>query len=131
MKVVLDTNILLAALATRGLCEAVFEACLESHEIIRSEHILRETHRHLVRKFKVPLRQADATVRFLREVAELVEPVRVPRQAFRDRGDLPVLGTAVAGRADCLVTGDKELLALGRFRKIPILSPRAFYDALR
>jgi predicted nucleic acid-binding protein len=42
VKPVLDTNVLLAAFATRGLCEAVFEACLADHDVVLSEHILRE-----------------------------------------------------------------------------------------
>jgi len=48
-----------------------------------------------------------------------------------DADDLTVLGAAIAGHADCLITGDKELLNLGSFRSIAILSPRAFYDPLR
>ena len=131
MKVVLDTNVLLAAFAARGLCEALLEACLESHEIIISQHILDEVRKHLIRKLKVPPRQAGATVRFLKEVAVIVEPAKVPKDACRDRSDLPVLGTATAGGADCLVSGDKDLLTIGRFQKIPILSLRQFYNSLR
>ena len=41
------------------------------------------------------------------------------------------IGTAVAGQADCLVTGDRALQALGSYQNIPVLSPRAFYDRLR
>jgi putative PIN family toxin of toxin-antitoxin system len=131
VKVVLDTNVLVAAFATRGLCEAVFEACLASHEIILSEHILGELHRHLRGKFKMPLRQVDATLAFLREHATVVRPAKVPAGACRDRTDLAVLGTALAARADCLVTGDHDLLTLKRFQGIPLLSPRAFHDWLR
>jgi putative PIN family toxin of toxin-antitoxin system len=152
VKVVLDTNVLLAAFATRGLCEAVLATCLESHTVITSEHILRELRRHLTGKLKVPARQADATIAFLREQAEVVTPARVPSSACRDRTDLAVLGTAVAAGADCLVTGDRDLLDLetygfqstlprgerhadGAGRAVTIvttiLSPRAFHERLR
>ena len=131
MKVVLDTNVLLAALATRGLCEAVVEVCLDAHQIVLSEHILNELRKHLARKLKVPATQADDIVDFLREHCQLVKPAKIPVKACRDRTDLAVLGTAVAAEADCLVTGDKDLLALGEFRSIPILNPRSFYDRLR
>jgi putative PIN family toxin of toxin-antitoxin system len=131
VKVVLDTNVLLAAFATRGLCEAVFEACLASHEIALSEYILRELRRHLAGKIKVPPRQADAILSFLREHATLVRPAKVPADACRDRNDLAVLGTALAAGADCLVTGDRDLLELGTYQGIPLLSPRAFHDRLR
>ena len=130
MKVVHDTNVLLAAFATRGLCEAVFEACLASHEIVLSEHILGELHRHLRGKFKIPARQVDAILAFLREEATVVSPAKVHPDACRDRTDLAVLGTAVAAEADCLVTGDRDLLTLKTFQGIPLLSPRAFHDRL-
>jgi len=129
--VVLDTNVLLAAFATRGLCEAVFEVCLAAHEIVLSEHILKELRRHLRVKFKVPASRADQVIAFLREHAALVKPAKVPASACRDHSDLPVLGTAVAAESDCLVTGDRDLLDLKEFRGIPILSPRAFHDRLR
>lgn len=50
--------------------------------------------------------------------------------ACRDGDDLPVLGTLLAAKADCLVTGDQDLLELREFHSIPILSPRAFHDRL-
>jgi predicted nucleic acid-binding protein len=46
----------------------------------------------------------------------------------RDPDDLPVLGTAVAGGASVLVTGDEDLLTLHEFQGIVILSPREFHD---
>lgn len=131
MRVVLDTNVLLAAFATRGLCEALLEVCLQSHEIVLSDHVLTELVRHLTGKFKVPARQAKEIERFLRETAEIVEPAELPKRTFKDADDLPVLGTAVAAKADVLVTGDAELLNLKTIRRIPILSPREFYDRLR
>jgi predicted nucleic acid-binding protein len=46
----------------------------------------------------------------------------------RDPDDLPVLGTAVAGNANVLVTGDDDLLTLREFQGMAILSPREFHD---
>jgi len=131
VKVVLDTNVLVAAFATRGLCEAVLEVCLAGHDLVLSEPILKELRRHLRGKFKVPRVQAQAIVAFLREHAAVVAPATVPADACRDRTDLAVLGTALAAEADCLVTGDRDLLDLREFRRTAILSPRAFHDRLR
>lgn len=130
MRIVLDTNVLLAAFGTRGLCEALFAACLEGHEVVTSEHILEELRRHLGRAFRMPGPQADEIVAFVRESSELVVPARVPAKACRDPDDLPVLGTAVAGQADLLVTGDRDLLALGRHAGVPIVTPRECYERL-
>jgi putative PIN family toxin of toxin-antitoxin system len=130
VKVVLDTNVLVAAFATRGLCEAVLEVCLAGHDIVLSEPILKELRRHLRGKLKVPRVQAQAIVAFLREHAAVVAPATVPADACRDRTDLAVLGTALAAEADCLVTGDRDLLDLREFRGTAVLSPRAFHDRL-
>ena len=131
MRVVLDTNVLLAAIATHGLCQALVTLIFRDHAVILSDHILGEVAKHYRGKFKATKRQAEAAIDVLRAHAELVEPVTVPLGTVRDKDDLRVLGTAVAGSAAVLVTGDQELLALGLFRGVAILSPRDFYDRLR
>jgi putative PIN family toxin of toxin-antitoxin system len=131
VRVVLDTNVLLAAIATHGLCQALVTLVFRDHAVILSEHILGEVAKHYRGKFKATKRQADAAVAILRANGELVEPVTVPLGTVRDKDDLPVLGTAVAGSAAVLVTGDQELLALRLFRGVAILSPRDFYERLR
>lgn len=131
MRLVLDANVLLAAFATRGLCEALMAVVLESHRLIISEHLLTEVGSQLVRKFKISTAQVEAIDAFLRAQAESVEPARVPSKACRDRDDLPVLGTMVAGRAAALVTGDKDLLVLESYQGIPIITPRACYERIR
>lgn len=54
MRVVLDANVIIAAFAARGLCEAVLELCLSDHDIIVSRHLLDEVRRHVVGKIKLP-----------------------------------------------------------------------------
>lgn len=130
MRVVLDANVLLAAFAARGLCEAVFHVCLVRHEIVLSEHILKEVRRNIPLKLKARARDADEIVAMLREIATLVQPAKVEAGVCRDPDDLPILGTVVAAKADCLITGDRDLLNIREFRGTPILSPRAFHDRL-
>lgn len=130
MRIVLDTNVLLAAFGTRGLCEALLAACLEGHDLVASEHVLGELRRHLVAKFRLPARRAAEVAAFVRAHAEVVQPAPIPAEACRDPDDLPVLGTAVAGRADLLVIGDGDLLALGSHAGIPIVTPRECYRRL-
>jgi uncharacterized protein len=130
VKVVLDTNVLLAAFATRGLCEAVLAVCLERHEIVLSDYIIEEMRKHLTGKFKFPVNRSAEILAFLREQAVFVKPKEVNPDACRDSKDLAILGTAIAAHADCLVTGDNDLLTLGEFASILILSPRQFYGRL-
>lgn len=128
MRVLLDTNVLLAAFGTHGLCEALVEACLHGHVLVCSDHILDELERHLAAKFGVPAREVREIVRFVREHSDRVVPSEVPPGACPDPDDLPVLGAAVAGRAELMATGDGALLALGSFEGIPILTVRACYE---
>jgi putative PIN family toxin of toxin-antitoxin system len=126
MKIVLDANVVVAAFATRGLCESIVELCLDSHEIIVSEHLLDEIHRNLLKKIKLPKKGANQIIAFLRENSSIVRPTPLPSQSCRDPDDVPILGAALAAKADVIVTGDKDLLVLKRFKRIPILTPRQF-----
>jgi putative PIN family toxin of toxin-antitoxin system len=59
--------------------------------------------------------------------AEVVEPAPVASTACRDPADFHVLGTAVAGRAELLVSVDNDLLELGAFEAIRIIRPGEFW----
>jgi putative PIN family toxin of toxin-antitoxin system len=131
VKVVLDSNVLLAAFGTRGLCEALLEVCLAEHELYISNPIIEELKEHLPGKFKMIPSRVLEVVTFLKSEFNFVEPAKVARDVCRDPDDLMVLGTAIAAAADCIVTGDKDLLVLGKHNGIPILSPRNFYDQVK
>ncbi|MBN1347097.1 MAG: putative toxin-antitoxin system toxin component, PIN family [Phycisphaerae bacterium] len=128
MRVVLDSNVLLAAYGRGGVCREVLEACLLVHQIRLSEFILSEFRRKLLEKFRMPDADVEANTGLLRDRCMIVIPEKVDPQACRDPNDLPVLGTLAAAGGDCLVTGDKDLLELGEFSGHPILSPREFLD---
>lgn len=127
MRLVLDANVLIAAFVARGLCADVLEHCIREHTPVASPAILDEVHRNLVAKIRVSDRDANAAVRLLRERLELFEPVALAAPVCRDPDDDVVLGTTVAAGADAIVTGDRELLDLGTFQAMRILSPRTFW----
>jgi len=58
-------------------------------------------------------------------LAEVVEPTRERESTLRDEADQPVLGAFLASRAEYLITGDRDLLALSK--KYPIVTPAAFW----
>ena len=130
MRVVLDSNVLIAAAATRGLCEAIMELCLEQHEMVLGEHILAEVEEKLTGKLKVPRGIAREYMKLLRETSEVVKPAKVDRAACRDPEDLAVLGLLAPGLVEVLVSGDKDLLVLGEFAGARILSPREFWEVV-
>ena len=110
MRVILDANVLIAALAGRGLCESLLELCMDEHDVTVSEELLEEVSRKLVKKIKVPDAFAVAFCEMLKHSATLGVPKSVPKDACRDSKGLYLLGLTQAVQADFLVTGDKDLL---------------------
>jgi putative PIN family toxin of toxin-antitoxin system len=128
MRVVLDTNVIIAAFATRGLCADVLEHCLYEHTLIFSEPLLDEIHESICKKIHAPKPAASTLRKFLADKAKIVVPVDLPKDACRDPDDIVVLGTAAAGAADVIVTGDNDLLIIKKFQTILVLTPREFWE---
>ena len=127
MKIVLDTNVLVAALVADGLCRDLVRRRVRTHELCTSEALLKELAATLRRKFKV----AAADIPWLEEYrlrATLVKPTALPSPVCRDRDDDTVLATAVAAHADAIVSGDADLMTLKSYQGIAILSPRQFLE---
>ena len=131
MRVVLDTNVLVAAFAARGLCAEVFEVCVTGHTLVTSEYILSEVNRALLKKVKLPKQIVYDVINYLRDIAEIVKPDPVDSSICRDKDDLAGIGTATKGNVSFLVTGDTEMLALKSCLGIEIISPREFWNRLR
>ncbi len=128
MKVLLDTNVLLAAFVARGTCHELLEHVARVHELIASEYILDEFRKGLTQKLKLSPADAAEADDLLRSRARLVQPADVHSSQCRDPADLPILRTAVAGCCNCIITGDRDLLVLKHFQDISILAPSAFWQ---
>lgn len=131
MRIVLDTNVIVAAFAARGLCAEVVEVCASNHTIVISEHILAEVNSAFLKKVKLPEEIVHDVTTYLRDIAETVKPDHINTSACRDKHDLPVIGTATKGNVDFIVTGDADLLALKSYRGIDIITPRELWNRLR
>jgi putative PIN family toxin of toxin-antitoxin system len=131
MRVVLDTTVIVAAFAARGLCAEVFEVCVSGHSIVLSEHILSETQDKLIKKVKLTKKAALAIIDYLRGIAEIVTPVRLDKSICRDKDDVIIIGTAISGLANFIITGDEDLLILKTYKDVKIVTPRQFWSSLR
>ena len=131
MRVLLDTNVLVSAVATRGLCADVFLEVLTSHELIVSDALLKEVEKVLLQKLKVPPSLTSEFISLLKQDTIVSKPSRVPKVTIKDKSDLIIIASALSGSADLLVTGDKELLDLGNVENLEIVSPRAFWEKLQ
>jgi len=129
VRAVLDTNVVASALLWGGTPERLIEAAGEGTlELVTSEALLAELAGILGRpKFAHKLGEknvaATEIVSRYREIAEIVAAVPIEESALRDPDDAAVLACAIAASAEAIVSGDDDLLALGNYQGIAILSP--------
>ena len=131
MRVFLDTNVLVSAFATRGLCADVVRHVLAEHELLTGEVNLAEIRRVLRLRLRIPDEMVDAIEHLLRDQVIVPRPRKTLVIAVRDPDDAWVLASAVAGKADVLVTGDRDLLELAGRAPVRILDARGFWEHLR
>ena len=127
MKLLLDTNVLVAALIARGVCSDLLEHCVRHHVVISSRPLLDEFRDVLTRKFHQRAVDVRAALRLFEETLTLVAPDALEPPICRDRDDDVVLATALAGGCAAIVSGDQDLLILDPFRDIRVLSPSTFW----
>jgi len=131
VRVFLDTNVLASAFATRGLCADVLRHVLAEHELLVGEVVLDELRRTLKTKLRVPAALVADIEELLRDHEVVPKPERPSSVKLRDPDDRWIVASAVAGRADLLVTGDHDLLDVADHLPIPVLDPRGFWNFLR
>ena len=129
MKIFLDTNVLVSGFATRGLCADVIRLVLAEHELITAEVVLHELKQVLKQKIQLPAEQIEEILAFLENQTVQPKPKSVSSIPVRDEDDQWVLASALAAKADMLVTGDKDLLdAAGQVSDLTITDPRGFWN---
>jgi putative PIN family toxin of toxin-antitoxin system len=131
VKVLLDTNVLIAAFATRGLCEDVLRTVLAEHDLVLGETVLGELERVLVAKLGMPIERARSIAQFLRDQGVGVNPSEPASLPQDDPDDRWILAAAMEGEVDALVTGDRHLLDVADKVSVTIVSPRGFWEKLR
>jgi uncharacterized protein len=135
MRVVLDTNIIVSmALAKGGTMQALRQSWREGRfTVLGSSELLEEVAEVLEYPRLSALLTPEAKKTTLNELTSLAETVVLsePYPMFaEDKDDSYLLAMVRDGEADCLVTGDKPLLELGRFEGIPIINAAQFLTLL-
>jgi putative PIN family toxin of toxin-antitoxin system len=128
MRLVLDTNVLIAAFISHGSCSELLEHCALNHQIVLSEFILDELKEKLTGKFRFTPREAAAAAHLLKSRSVVVSTAPLASPICRDSDDDNIIATAIAGQCVCIITGDKDLLDLGEPYGIQVLSPGSFWQ---
>lgn len=132
MNVFLDTNVLVSAFATRGLCADVLRLVLARHDLTISRQVVTEFRRVLKWKFHVPDSLTAEYVNFFQDAFIVPTPRPPHTHPVRDTDDAAILAAALRASCDVLVTGDPDLLDIATtVDGLRILSPRAFWELHR
>jgi len=131
MRVFLDTNVLVGAVATRGLCADVLREILVSHQLVVSAPLIAELKNILRSKIGIRREIISDFVEMLVQDSVLSKNTKLTNIDIDDKDDILILSTALNGKAELFVTGDKELLELGKVQSMRIISPRKFWETLK
>lgn len=126
-RAVLDTNVIISALANyTGVPGKIYDGLRSGRfELVSSVFILQEFWRISIEKLHYRPEEIVPILSILVSSAIMVEPRKIFLKDIQEN-DLPIIGTALAGQVDFLVTGDKAMLKLKQFQGIKIVSPKDF-----
>lgn len=136
MRIVIDTNVLVSGLLWHGPSRGLWNQVLNAQaELFTTQVLLDEFAEVIARpKFIDILERAGRTaqqlIADLRDTVEIVMPAPLPQPVSRDPDDDHVLAAAIAARAGMIVTGDQDLLVLGSYEGIAIMTPVQALDVL-
>jgi len=129
MRVVFDSNVLLAALLfPGGRGAAAVENVLDGvDDLVLSPPLIREVLSVLAKKFSRDREELSRVAVVLGEMGEIVNPSR-RLSVFRDDPDNRILECAVEGHAEAIVTGDKAMLAVGEYNGIRLITLTGYLE---
>jgi len=149
VKAVFDTNVLIVAFLTEGICaKCLMRGRKRYFYLILSSDIIKETERILRRKFKLSSSEISAVITLLKETAsailqnvdpikpecrdaddaasEILQNVDPIKPICRDADDDKILACAGQSDTDYIVTGDEDLLVIKRYGRTKVITPRDF-----
>ncbi|MDA0261193.1 MAG: putative toxin-antitoxin system toxin component, PIN family [Proteobacteria bacterium] len=131
-RTVLDTNILISAFLTRGKPFEVLRWVLDNSILIFSDPTFDELARRIQKPKFDPYVSAARRRELLADLESVAEWTTIvgALQACRDADDDKFLETALAGQANCIVSGDRDLLTLDPFEHVRIVSAASFLVAV-
>jgi putative PIN family toxin of toxin-antitoxin system len=126
--VVLDTSVWISALEFGSTPLQALDLVAEQFQIAVCESIQVEIQYTLAGKFGWPQAEIDAALAYYGHEAIFIKFTDPLKRICRDPNDDMVLECGVLAGADFIISGDKDLLTIGNYEGIKILSPREFLD---
>lgn len=128
MIAVFDTNVLIAAIITEGICSKLLHrARAGEFSLISCPFIMKELRRILSKKFRLSQEELALAMEPISEaVSQVIEHNLKITDICRDSDDDDIIACAMAAKADYLVTGDFDLLEIKSYKEVKIITPRDF-----
>ena len=131
-RVVVDTNVFVSALIKKGKPLELVKRLLDKHTVVLSSQMLAELADVLSRdKFTITNAQIDLFISLLLKKSTVTSVSGNLKVILKDPDDNIVLLTAVTGKADYIVSGDKHLLTLRVFEGTQIVTISQMLEILR
>ena len=128
VRVVLDTNVLVSALVFGGKPEKIFQHALKKDIfVVTSPYLMVELGETLIKKFNFSVQRVHQIEKKIKQIFLIVSP-NIEIHILKDTDDDRVLEAAVEGKCSFIITGDKELLELGIFKNIEIITASKFLE---
>ena len=128
MRVFLDTNVLVSAVISRGLCRDLLRTATEEHDVVVSQLVVDEFTRVLRDKFGATQPALDKALMLLDDVEVTTNPTAVLRAGALESNDALILEAATNAQVDVLITGDQGMLEQAMNLPIEVVSPRRFME---
>ena len=127
-RAVLDTNVLISSLFWKGPSRHIVDLAIAGKIVaITSAEILEELEAVLSEDFSdIPYKRIEEIVRDVLSYSQVVPIENITIKGLRDFKDAKIVSTALSSKAEYIVTGDKDLLVLEKYKGILILNPRSF-----
>ncbi|MFV1917542.1 MAG: putative toxin-antitoxin system toxin component, PIN family [Patescibacteria group bacterium] len=131
--VVLDTNVLISSFLTPGNSRKIVDlAARRKILVFSSSQLEEELRRTLKDKLKYETDElSQALITYKEIVHKFVYPKKKLKVITQDETDNRIIEAAIEGRVGYMVTGDKHLLNLGKYKDITILNPADFVSRYR
>lgn len=136
LRIVLDSVVAVSAFLTEGLASDTVSQCEKNAYLYTTEEILQETRRvllekpHIRNRYNYSSEKVEVFINYLRNISTVVAQLPDIRVIERDPKDDIIISCAVAASADYIISRDRDLLDLGNYGEIQIVSPEEFMGIL-
>lgn len=127
MKIVLDSNVIIAGIISEGVCHRILSYCSEADIMVVSPFIKKEVLSVMREKFNADKSFLNDIDQFLNTFRS-IEPSALETPVCRDSDDDNILSLAFEVNAPVIFTGDKDLLILKSYKNISLCHPNTFWD---